>query len=90
VVLPQAFRRLLPPVVSLLVNVIQNSTLAGLIGAGELLFTAQNSVERLQSPPPAGVGNSHAFAIYGSLLVVFFAISFPLTRLSAYLERRLA
>jgi polar amino acid transport system permease protein len=90
VILPQALRRLLPPVVSLLVNVIQNTTLAGLIGAGELLFTAQNSVERLQSPPPAGVGNSHAFAIYGALLVVFFVISVPLTRLSAYLERRLA
>jgi len=31
-----------------------------------------------------------AFEIYGAVTVVFFAISFPLTRLAAYLERRLA
>ena len=37
VILPQALRRLLPPLVSLLVNVIQNSTLAALIGTIELL-----------------------------------------------------
>jgi ABC-type amino acid transport system permease subunit len=34
-------------------------------------------------------GNSHAFAIYGGLMAAFFIISFPLTRLAAYLERRL-
>ena len=31
-----------------------------------------------------------AFEIYGAVMVVFFAISVPLTRLAAYLERRLA
>jgi ABC-type amino acid transport system permease subunit len=30
-----------------------------------------------------------AFAIYGALLVAFFCISFPLTRLAIFLERRL-
>jgi len=89
VILPQAVRRLLPPGVSLLVNVIQNTTLAALIGVNEVLFTAQNSTERLQAPPPAGVNDSHSVAIFGAVLVLFFVISFPLTRLSAYLERRL-
>jgi polar amino acid transport system permease protein len=32
VIVPQALRRLLPPLVSLLVNIIQNTTLAGVIG----------------------------------------------------------
>ena len=32
VILPQAYRRLLPPLVGLLVNIIQNSTLAAVIG----------------------------------------------------------
>ena len=32
----------------------------------------------------------HAFAIYVALLAAFFAISFPLTRLAIFLERRLA
>ena len=90
VIVPQALRRLLPPMVSLLVNVIQNSTLAGLIGAVELLFAAKIQVERIAGPPPAGLAQVHAVEIYGGLMIVFFAISFPLTRLAAYLEKRLA
>jgi polar amino acid transport system permease protein len=37
VILPQALRRLLPPLVSLLANIIQNTTIASLIGVTELL-----------------------------------------------------
>jgi len=89
VILPQALRRLLPPLVSLLVNIIQNTTIAQVIGAAELLETGERSVERLTAPPPIGLGEVHAFEIYAAVMVVFFAISFPLTRLAAYLERRL-
>jgi polar amino acid transport system permease protein len=89
VILPQAFRRLLPPLVSLLVNILQNTTLAQVIGAAELLETGKRSVERLTFPPPAGLGQVHAIEIYGAVMVVFFLISFPLTRLAAFLERRL-
>jgi His/Glu/Gln/Arg/opine family amino acid ABC transporter permease subunit len=94
VILPQAFRRLLPPFVSLLVNIIQNTTLAQVLGAAELLETGERSVERLTAPSvgPQGEiipGEVHAFEIYGAVMVVFFLISFPLTRLAAYLERRL-
>jgi polar amino acid transport system permease protein len=85
VVLPQATRRLLPPLVSLLVNVIQNTTIAQIIGVAEVLETGNRSVERLEFT----TGNSHAFEIFGAVLVVFFLISFPLTRLAAFLERRL-
>lgn len=89
VILPQALRRLLPPMVSLLVNVIQNSTLAALIGAAELLRAGQLQVDRLVGPPPAGIAEVHAFEIYGAIAVAFFVISFPLTTLARYLERRL-
>jgi His/Glu/Gln/Arg/opine family amino acid ABC transporter permease subunit len=90
VIMPQALRRLLPPLVSLLVNIIQNTTIVQVIGAAELLESAKRQVERLTAPPPAGVGEIHSFEIYGAVMVIFFCISFPLTRLSAYLERRLA
>jgi His/Glu/Gln/Arg/opine family amino acid ABC transporter permease subunit len=89
VIMPQALRRLLPPLVSLLVNIIQNTTIAQVIGATELLESGERQVERLTSPPPAGLGEVHAFEIYAAVMVVFFLISFPLTRLAAYLERRL-
>jgi His/Glu/Gln/Arg/opine family amino acid ABC transporter permease subunit len=84
VILPQALRRLLPPMVGLLVNIIQNTTIAQVIGAPELLETAERQVERLTFE-----GEQHAIEIYGAVMVVFFIISFPLTRLAAYLERRL-
>jgi polar amino acid transport system permease protein len=89
VILPQALRRLLPPLVGLLVNIIQNTTIAQVIGAAELLGTGQRSVERLTAPPPIGTGEIHAFEVYAGVMVVFFSISFPLTRLAAYLERRM-
>jgi len=90
VILPQALRRLLPPFVSLLVNIIQNTTLAQVIGAAELLETAERSVERLGGLQPDGsLGNPHYLPIYGAVMAVFFLISFPLTRLAARLERRL-
>jgi polar amino acid transport system permease protein len=89
VILPQAFRRLVPPLVSLLVGIIQNTTLAGVLGAAEVLETAERSVERLSAPEPAGINEIHAFEIYAAVMAVFFAISFPLTRLAAFLEKRL-
>jgi polar amino acid transport system permease protein len=85
VILPQALRRLLPPLVSLLANVIQNTTIASLIGVTELLATGQQSIERLQFTSP----ESHAFLIYAAVMAGFFLISFPLTRLAILLERRL-
>ena len=89
VIMPQALRRLLPPLVSLLVNIIQNTTIAQIIGVNELLEAGERSVERLTAPPPIGLGEIHAFEIYAAAMVIFFVISFPLTRLAAYLEKRL-
>jgi ABC-type amino acid transport system permease subunit len=59
------------------------------IGANELLATGKQSIERLAAPPPAGVNQIHAVEIYGAIMVIFFVISFPLTRLAKYLEKRL-
>ena len=89
VILPQALRRLLPPLVNLLVNIIQNSTLAAVIGGIELLQAGKSQSERLTFYPPAGIGEIHAFEIFAFIGLVFFVISFPLTRLAAYLEKRL-
>ena len=89
VILPQALRRLLPPLVGLLVNIIQNSTLAQAIGGIELLQASKSQVERLTFFPPAGIGEIHAVEIFGGVMILFFLISFPLTRLAAMLEKRL-
>jgi His/Glu/Gln/Arg/opine family amino acid ABC transporter permease subunit len=89
VILPQALRRLLPPFVSLLVNIVQNSTLAQVIGGLEVLEAGERQNERITAIPPIGLGEIHAFEIFGGVMVLFFVISFPLTRLAAMLEKRL-
>jgi His/Glu/Gln/Arg/opine family amino acid ABC transporter permease subunit len=86
VILPQAVRRLLPPLIGLLVNVIQNTTIAGIIGVGEVLESGNRSIERILFQTGDATA---AFPILLAVMAVFFVISFPLTRLSAYLERRL-
>jgi polar amino acid transport system permease protein len=85
VIVPQALRRLLPPLVGLLVNIIQNTTIAFVIGVNEFLQSGNRQFENLTTQ----TGNGHPFAIFGFVLLVFFVISFPLTRLASYLERRL-
>ena len=89
VILPLALRRLLPPLVSLLVNIIQNTTLAALIGGLEILGAGSRQNERIAAFPPIGEGEIHSLEIFAFVALVFFVISFPLTRLAAYLEKRL-
>jgi polar amino acid transport system permease protein len=90
VILPQAFRRLLPPMVGLLVNIIQNTTIASVIGLNEFLQAGTRQFENVSSGLTGQVAPDYApFMIFGFVMLVFFAISFPLTRLAAYLEKRL-
>ena len=90
VIMPQALRRLLPPLVGLLVNIIQNTTIvAGDRRAGAPRVRQAPGRATRRPRRPTGIGEIHAFEIYGAVMVIFFCISFPLTRLSAYLEKRL-
>jgi len=86
VVVPQATRRLLPPLIGILVNIVQNTTIAGLLGVGEGLETGTRSTERLLF----STGDAHYTQIYFAVAIFFFALSYPLTRLSGFLEKRLA
>jgi len=89
VIVPQATRRLIPPLVGLLVGIILNTTLVQILGGAELLEAGERMVERTGAYPPIGRGEIRAFEIYGAIMVLFFVMCFPLTRLAAYLERRL-
>jgi polar amino acid transport system permease protein len=90
VIVPQALRRLLPPMVGLLVNIIQNTTIAYAIGVSELLETGNRQFENVTSGFAGPTAPEYAaFVIFGFILLVFFIISFPLTLLARYLERRL-
>ena len=90
VILPQALRRLLPPMVGLLVNIIQNTTIVSVIGLNEFLQAGTRQFENISSGLTGQVAPDYApFMIFGFVMLVFFMISFPLTRLAAHLEKRL-
>ena len=80
IVLPQAWRVILPPAFSFFVLFIKDTALASQIGVIELTFAAK-------------VLNNKGFSaalVFGTILIVYFAISYPLARLGAQLEARLA
>ena len=90
VIVPQALRRLLAPLVSLLVNIILNTTIAFAIGVNEVLQAGQRQFENVSSGLTGQTAPSYApFMIFGFIAAVFFLVCFPLTRLAAYLEKRL-
>ena len=84
VVLPQASRRMIPPVVNLIVDLIQATTLASLIGVVEVLQRSRQAVEYYQ----LSAGDGHAAPIFAGVLLFFFVICYPLTVLARRMEQR--
>lgn len=83
---PQALRVLLPAFTGLLALIVQSTSLGALVGVTEFLKAGGLIIER--STVMQGI--NPAFAIYGFVLLVYFAICSVLTALSRRLERRLA
>ena len=80
VVLPQAWRIILPPAFGFFVLFIKDTALASQIGVIELTFAGK-------------VLNNKGFSavlVFGTILVAYFLVSWPLSRLGKHLEQRLA
>jgi len=80
VIVPQAWRVILPPAVGFLVMFIKDTALASQIGVMEL--TSAGKVLGNKGLP--------SMLVYGMILLLYFLISYPLTRLGRRAERRLA
>jgi polar amino acid transport system permease protein len=80
VMLPQAWKVILPPGFAFIVMFIKDSSLASQMGVVELTFTGKVLMNRGFSP----------FLVYGTVMLAYFVLSYPLSRLGAYLEHRLA
>lgn len=80
VVLPQSWKVLLPPAAAFIVMFIKDTSLASQLGVIELTFAGKMLVNRGFSPVLG----------FGAVLLCYFALSYPLSRLAAYLEKRLA
>lgn len=85
VILPQAFRRVLPSLVGIISNMVQNTSLATFIGTTEFLKAAQYTIERIQMLEKVSV----SLTVYGMVMLGYFLICFPLSLLSKQLESRL-
>ncbi|UUZ81193.1 amino acid ABC transporter permease [Paenibacillus sp. P26] len=84
VVLPQAFRRMLPSVIGPLSNLVQSTSLSVLIGNLDFLKAAQLVIERVEILEGASI----AFQVYTLVLAIYFVICYPLSMLSKKMEQR--
>jgi polar amino acid transport system permease protein len=80
VIVPQAMRTILPPLVGQYVLLIKDSSVVSVIGVVELTRVGWMTVVRV----PEGL---MVFSLVG---ILYFAISYPLIRVSNSLERRMA
>jgi len=79
IIVPQGVRIAIPPTVGFLVQLIKNTSLAAAIGFVELTREAQ-------------ITNASTFrpmTVFVIVAAIYFAMCFPLTQWSRYLERRL-
>lgn len=80
VILPQSWRVILPPAAAFMVMFIKDTALASHLGVVELAFSGKILVNRGFSPVYG----------FGAVLILYFLLSWPLGRMAAWLETRLA
>jgi His/Glu/Gln/Arg/opine family amino acid ABC transporter permease subunit len=78
IVLPQTFRRVVPPLTNEGIALLKESSLVSVIGLTELARTGQELASRYAAP----------LTIWPLVALLYLALTFPLTRMSEYLERR--
>jgi len=79
VILPQAFRRIIPPLVNEFIILIKDSSLLSLIAITELMRAGQHIRSRTYAD----------FEIFTAIAVLYFIVTFILSNILGVLERRL-
>jgi glutamate transport system permease protein len=78
--LPQAFRVMLPALISQLVVIVKDTSLGFIISYEEFVRTANQIIQFLHNPIP----------VYFFVALIFIVINYSLGRLAEYVERRLS
>ena len=79
VMLPQSWRVILPPMVGYLAGFVKSTSIASQVGVMELTYAAK-------------IMNTKGFSAvlcFGTVLILYFAICYPLSLIGAWLEQRL-
>jgi polar amino acid transport system permease protein len=80
VILPQSWPVILPPAVVFMVGFIKDTALVSQVGVFELTFRGKE----LNNEGFSGI------LVFGTISLLYFAMSYPLSRCGAWLEKRLA
>jgi His/Glu/Gln/Arg/opine family amino acid ABC transporter permease subunit len=78
IILPQTFRRVVPPLTNEGIALLKDSSLVSVIGLTELARTGQELASRYAAP----------LTIWPLVALLYLVLTFPLTRAAEYLERR--
>lgn len=78
IILPQTFRRVVPPLTNEGIALLKDSSLVSVIGLTELARTGQELASRYAAP----------LTIWPVVAIFYLILTFPLTRVAEYLERR--
>ncbi|MDD3428245.1 MAG: amino acid ABC transporter permease [Caldisericia bacterium] len=78
VILPQAFRNVIPEYVNNFVSMLKWSSLAMVIGTPELVHSGQNVIQHTFRP----------LEIYSAIAIIYFLICYPFAQCSRYIERK--
>lgn len=79
IVMPQALKRMIPPFVNQFAQAIKDTSLLAVMGVVELVYSNEIIVNN----------NYMAFRFWVVVAILYFVLIWLITRLSAYLERRL-
>jgi His/Glu/Gln/Arg/opine family amino acid ABC transporter permease subunit len=78
IILPQTFRRVVPPLTNEAIALLKDSSLVSIIGLTELARTGQELSSRYAAP----------LTVWPMVAIFYLLLTFPLTRVAEYLERR--
>ncbi|MCL6592838.1 MAG: amino acid ABC transporter permease [Alicyclobacillus sp.] len=79
IILPQAFKRMIPPLVNQFAQTVKDTSLLAPIAITELVYSAQEVISTY----------FNAFTMWTVVGLMYFIVIFLITRLAGYLERRL-
>ncbi len=80
IIIPQSWPVILPPAVAFAVSFIKDTALVSQVGVFELTFRGKE----LNNEGFSGI------LVFGTIALIYFALSYPLSRLGSWLETRLA
>lgn len=85
IILPQALKLMLPSLIGIVSNLVQNTTLASFIGTTEFVKACQYTIERIQLLENMPV----SLIVYTILMIGYFIICFPLSLASRHMQNKM-